>query len=249
MTNRNRTLHAWLYAMTRLETMLRAQDARARNALIRKIAQEYKKNGQTPNHVFAAHETRLAQMLADHYRRTIPVFSRMALGQVKSRRISRKEAQSIFEALTQEWIAREALRKAKLIADTDRDDIVKAISASVADGEGTAAIARAIRQVSSLTPFRASIVARTETHAAATFGSIESVREAERELGVVMQKEWLATRDARTRPEHMAADGQKVGLDEKFTVGGEAMDRPGDTNASAWNTVACRCALSYEEKV
>ena len=102
--------------------------------------------------------------------------------------------------------------------------------------------------MSDLTPYRAATVARTETHAAATFASVESVRQAERELpGLRMTKEWLATKDDRTRPEHLAADGQTVGLDEKFSVGGEAMDRPGDSSASAANVVACRCAIIFEE--
>ncbi|HYH67241.1 MAG TPA: phage minor head protein [Urbifossiella sp.] len=152
-----------------------------------------------------------------------------------------------FEHRMQEWIGREALRKATLIASTDLDDIRGAIAEGVTGGLGTAEIASSIRKVSQLTPFRAATVARTETHAAATFGSIETVRDAERDLGVVMDKEWLATRDSRTRPEHLAADGQRVELNEKFTVGGEVMDRPGDPSASPANLINCRCSISFEE--
>lgn len=248
MPDRRLLLRSWLFAMGRLELMLRADQGRARNAMIRAAAKAYIATGHTPAHVFIAHRTRIRSVIEDHYRRTIPVFAGMALKQIKSRKVEKKAAQTMHEWLIARWIDREALRKATMIADTDRDDVLKAINTGLGEGLGTEEIARNIRKVSQLTPHRASTVARTETHAAATYGSIESVREAERTLGVVMNKEWLATKDDRTRPEHLAADGQQVAMDEKFTVGGEQMDRPGDSNASAANVVACRCAIIFEEK-
>ncbi len=248
MTDRRLALRAWLLAMDRLELTLRTEQGRARNAMIRAAATAYTKHRHPPAHVFIAHRARVRGVIEDHYRRTIPVFGGMALRQVKSRRVERKAAQTIYEALVAEWISREALRKATLIADTDRDDVLDAINGGLNEGLGTEEIGRRIRKVAQMTPYRAATVARTETHAAATFGSIETVRQAERELGVVMVKEWLATKDNRTRPEHLAADGQQVGTDEKFTVGGEMMDRPGDSSASGANVVNCRCAIVYEEK-
>lgn len=234
--------------MTRLEIRLRAEQARARNAMIRSAAREYTKHGHPPAHVFAAHRARIKGVIEEHYRRTIPVFAGMAVKQIKSRRFDQKATQTLHEWLTARWVERESLRKATMIADTDRDDVIGAIQNGLNEGLSTEEIARNIRKVSQLTAFRAATVARTETHAAATYGSIESVREAERTLGVVMMKEWLATKDDRTRPEHLAADGQQVAMDEKFTIGGEMMDRPGDPSASAENVVNCRCAIIYEEK-
>ena len=247
MTDRALLLRAWLFALSRLEIRLRADQGRARNAMIRAAATEYTKHGHPPAHVFVAHRTRVKGVIEDHYRRTVPVFADMALKQITSRRVGQKAAQTIHEWLIARWVERESLRKATLIADTDRDDVLAAINTGLAEGLGTEEIARNIRKVTQMTPFRAATIARTETHAAATYGSIESVRQAEQELGVVMVKEWLATKDSRTRPEHMAADGQKVALDEKFTVGGEMMDRPGDSSASAKNVVACRCSIIFSE--
>jgi hypothetical protein len=127
-------------------------------------------------------------------------------------------------------------------------DIISGSGTGLNEGLGTEEIARNIRRVSQLTPYRAATIARTETHAAATFGSIESVREAEEELGVRMMKVWLPTLDARTRDAHAAMSGHPpIPLDEKFNVGGELMDRPGDPSASAENVIGCRCALAYEE--
>jgi SPP1 gp7 family putative phage head morphogenesis protein len=247
MTDRNLQLRTWLHAMTVLETRLRAEQGRARNAMIRSAAKAFEAAGHPPAHVFIAHRIRVRGVIEDAYRRTIPVFAGMALKQVRSRKIEKKAAQNMYEALVAEWIAREALAKATLIADTDRDDVLGVITAGLNEGLGTEDIGRRIRKVTQMTPFRAATVARTETHAAATFGSIESVRQAERDLGVRMEKEWLATKDSRTRPEHLAADGQRVPMDGKFTVGGEMMDRPGDGSASAGQNVNCRCAITYSE--
>jgi hypothetical protein len=248
MNSRGAILRAWLYAMSRLEVRLRGEQGRARNAMIRQAAREYEKHGHPPAHVFVAHRTRVRGVIADHYRRTIPVFGDMAMRQVKSRRIDRKDAQGVYETLIQQWVSSQSLKKATMIADTDRDDVLGAISAGLAEGEGVSAIASAIRGLTSLSPYRAATVARTETHAAATFGSIESVREAERRLDVKMLKEWLPTLDDRTRPEHAAMAGaDPIPMDEEFLVGGEAMDRPGDPGASPENLINCRCALAYTE--
>lgn len=232
--------------MNRLEVQLRVDQSRARNAMIRSAAAQYAKTQQVPSFLLLDHRNRTAQNLTAAYRRTIPVFAKLATRQIKSRRIERKA--DMFDRLVAEWIAREALRKATLIANTDRDEVMEAISGGLGEGLGTEEIARNIRRVSQLTPYRAATIARTETHAAATFGSIESVREAEQELGIKMLKRWLPTLDARTRDAHAAMSGHPpIPLDEKFSVGGELMDRPGDPSASAENVISCRCALVYEE--
>lgn len=59
----------------------------------------------------------------------------------------------------------------------------------------------------------------------------------------VLRKQWVATLDSRTRPAHLAAHGQTVGLDEAFVVDGERMVFPGDPGASAANVVNCRCRM------
>lgn len=58
-----------------------------------------------------------------------------------------------------------------------------------------------------------------------------------------LRKQWVATMDSRTRPDHLAAHGQTVGVDEAFVVGGERLDHPGDPSASASNTIQCRCRV------
>lgn len=241
-------LRLWLMALDRFELRLRANAARTRNAMIRKAASVYAGGVDLPSYVFVEHRKRVETTLADHYRRVIPYFAQVTLAQVKSRRIETKAAQDIYQALTAEWISREALRKARMIADTDRDDVMAAITRGLEEGLGTADIARGIRKVSSLTPARASTIARTETHQAATYASATAADQAQEQFGVRLLKEWLPTLDSRTRPAHQAmANSPPIPLNEKFVVGGELMDRPGDPSASAENVIACRCSIAFSE--
>lgn len=89
-----------------------------------------------------------------------------------------------------------------------------------------------------LPPWRASAIARTETMRAYASGSMEIYRSAG-----VTEKEWLATQDDHTRDSHSEADGQVVGIDEPFNVGGVEMMQPGDPNAPPDETINCRCTV------
>lgn len=86
--------------------------------------------------------------------------------------------------------------------------------------------------------YRRELIARTETIRASNAGSNALYRD----WGVQM-KEWLATNDERTRPDHAAANGQRVAVDARFDVGGEMLSHPGDPNGSPENTINCRCTL------
>jgi uncharacterized protein with gpF-like domain len=247
MPDQRLLLRAWLLSLDRFELRLRLAQARNRNAFIKEAAEAFDQNGTVPGWLNERHRRRIAATLTEHYEAVIPHFATMARRQIKSRQVERKQS-STFLAHMHEWIAREALKKARLIAATDAQDVRDAVEDGVTEGLGSEAIARNIRKVTSLTTYRAATVARTETHAAATYGSVESVREAEQELGVRMLKQWLPTTDDRTRPDHAAmADSDPIPLDEKFTVGGSTMDRPGDPSAPPEQTVNCRCALIYVE--
>jgi len=66
-------------------------------------------------------------------------------------------------------------------------------------------------------------------------------------------KEWIAAGDElvrRTPFSHVAADGQKVKIDENFTVGGQKLRIPGDTSlgASLANVINCRCTSTISQK-
>ena len=84
--------------------------------------------------------------------------------------------------------------------------------------------------------------ARTAVTSAQNGGRQASYDAAEK-MGVVVQKEWMATKDERTRYEHGAADGQVVDKDKPFKVGGEKLMFPGDPSGSGWNIYNCRCTM------
>lgn len=218
--------------------------ARIRTNYIRAVASKY------PNFLTQAeelsHEQEIAQALADHYSAVIPYFSDMVTAQLKSG--GRREIKRVMMTdFMRQFIAGNALKKAKLIAQTDKADVQRQIDLSIEEGIGVEETARNIRKASGLTPFRAATVARTETHAAASYGSIETVREQERELGIKVMKIWQSTFDDRTRDDHKAMNNVAVMSDEKFNVNGVLMDAPGDTTIDAPEQVInCRCGLAYE---
>lgn len=98
-----------------------------------------------------------------------------------------------------------------------------------------------IEEATGYSEHRADTIARTETVGAYNGGEMAGARA----LGAngPVEKVWSAALDARTRPDHEAADGQWVRLDEAFDVGGEPMDHPVDPSASAANSVNCRCSM------
>jgi hypothetical protein len=62
---------------------------------------------------------------------------------------------------------------------------------------------------------------------------------------VRLKKEWLAILDSKTRPAHVRADGQQVGLNEPYIVDGESLRFPRDPLGSAKNVINCRCISDY----
>lgn len=60
-------------------------------------------------------------------------------------------------------------------------------------------------------------------------------------MGIKVKKRWRCIHDARTRPEHGAADGQIKDVNEPYEVGGEKLMFPGDSAGSGWNIYNCRC--------
>ena len=58
----------------------------------------------------------------------------------------------------------------------------------------------------------------------------------------------MSMHDSKVRDDHAEADGQEVGMDEAFDVGGEQLMYPGDPAGSAGNTINCRCTVIYNSK-
>lgn len=116
------------------------------------------------------------------------------------------------------------------------------IAQAILTGDPIERIADRLQTVTDMNRNSAIRNARTAITSAENAGRIESYHYAE-SIGITLQKEWLATLDDRTRDEHRALDGQRVGVDEPFEVDGEEIMYPGDPNAEGYLVYGCRCSL------
>lgn len=134
----------------------------------------------------------------------------------------------------QKSLAHGALKASKEITATTKTKIGRQLSEGVAKGEGIPDLAKRVRTVfDDAKAYRSEMIARTEVNGAFNKATLETAKG----LGpaVVSTKQWLATSDGRTRPEHAAADGQTRSLMEAFNVGGSALQEPSEPN--------CRCTI------
>lgn len=104
------------------------------------------------------------------------------------------------------------------------------------------------RYADRLLNLRGETIARTETLRALGAGREEAIAQLIENPSNDVRAEditrtWDSAGDSRTRPTHAAADGQKVGYNEPFTVGGQRLMFPGDSSlgATGAETISCRC--------
>lgn len=110
----------------------------------------------------------------------------------------------------------------------------------VANGESIDQLKTRIRSVfSDLSSWRATMIARTETVGGFNAASLVTAEAS----GVVVEREWLATDDTRTRDTHRAVDGSTVkGFTARY---GNGCLHPGDPTAPPEETILCRCVELY----
>lgn len=65
--------------------------------------------------------------------------------------------------------------------------------------------------------------------------------------GYMLEKEWVATLDKRTRTNHRKLDGQRKPLKKNFKVKGAYGQRPGQMNKASEN-INCRCRIRFHTK-
>lgn len=154
----------------------------------------------------------------------------------------------IYDRVYSEYIAGNTLELSKLKASTTFTDIKRRIVDLFNSGVlEQSALAAEILKVKKLTPARALLIARTETHNAATFAQEEVAKEYVSYYGKPLKKRWNPVLDKRVRPDHRAmARVKPIPLDALFSVGGSKMSRPGDPNGGANQVCNCRCLLTFD---
>ena len=132
-------------------------------------------------------------------------------------------------------------------------NISKKIDQIIMNGRGEsltlATISSNIRKyVIPLSRSRAALIARTETHGAASFANHSYHDQVRTNLGMNMYKEWVATGDNRTRSTHAEVNGDRKHMDDKFLVGGKLMAHSGDPAGGPKNVINCRCVIIYVDE-
>lgn len=120
-----------------------------------------------------------------------------------------------------------------------------ALNDGLSQGKPYQTMARDLKRAIDTTYANAIRIIRTEGQTAANAGQDDAYAWAQKK-GVEMAIRWDATLDARTRPEHGAADGQTRDKAGMFTVGGEKTPYPAWEGLSAGMRIACRCRLRAE---
>lgn len=132
---------------------------------------------------------------------------------------------------------------ASLGKDTKR--LSKQIAGEISRGISNAAtydeMSRNIASFSNIPKNRAMTIARTEAHRIQCTATADAQVEAKKR-GADVVKQWDATLDGNTRPNHRKLDGQIREIDEAFEVDGYSPMYPGDFGDPA-EDCNCRCAL------
>lgn len=153
----------------------------------------------------------------------------------------------------QEYLNIHLLKFITDITDTMRSDIIKILEKGTAEGMSIDQVVIQLKQLG-LIDRRARVIARTEIIRASNVGHSIAAQSTPYEV----DKQWIAARDHRTRHSHTYINNHTVGeLDpfnvpiykgDKNTGQFENMQFPGDPEASAANTVNCRCRVIYIPK-
>jgi uncharacterized protein with gpF-like domain len=153
----------------------------------------------------------------------------------------------IAQAAVRIWLTTYGAAKVTQILENTRLQIRRSLVRGNEQNEPPRVLGRRIRDETGglIARRRSETIARTETHTAANVGS----HEAANATGLLMEKEWCATEDQRTRPDHHDADGQRVDKNADFIVGGERLRFPGDPKGSARQVINCRCVVLWHPKV
>ena len=109
----------------------------------------------------------------------------------------------------------------------------------ILQGESMDKIAKRILNVQKMNETQAIRAARTIITGAENKGRQDSYARAEDD-GIILQKEWLATNDGRTRHSHAVLDGVIIDQDKKFDNG---LMYPGDPSGRPEEVYNCRCTL------
>ncbi|SDY22888.1 phage portal protein [Thermoactinomyces sp. DSM 45892] len=152
---------------------------------------------------------------------------------------TKEENFDVWSTEIQEWISTVVGKKITQITDTTLELVRKELGEGVQEGEGIPQLANRLRQVyEGFSTHRSVTIARTEVISSSNAAS----RFAAKQSGLELEKEWISTRDSRTRPSHQHLDRERRAMDESYSNG---LLFPGDPSGKANETIKCRCTEGY----
>lgn len=129
-------------------------------------------------------------------------------------------------------------RAAQFFNSTTWETIKADIEAAKLDGDTIEELTQDLwEHLDNLSVSKARLISRTEMARTENWGGIEGYKQNE----FINRKGWMCSFVADSRDDHMKADGDEVGLDEAFNVGGEQMEFPGDESHGATSGNVCNC--------
>ena len=128
-----------------------------------------------------------------------------------------------------------------LNVDDLKKRITQEISRGIAASRQYAEIARNLTAASGAPLSRTKTIIRTEGHRIQN-AAVKDAQERAKAAGADVVKQWDATLDSLTRPDHQLLDGQIREINEPFEVNGKKADRPGEFGTPE-EDCNCRCVM------
>ena len=121
----------------------------------------------------------------------------------------------------------------------NKQQITNALLSGVLQGESVYKIADRFMIVQKKNMVAAIRNARTSFTSAQNAGSLNAMTQAV-EMGIKIKKQWMATRDKRTRDRHLEMNGEQQEVNKKFSNG---LMYPGDAEGAPEEVYNCRCTM------
>lgn len=156
-----------------------------------------------------------------------------------------RDGSKVAEALASGATGRQADATAQTTVDTLRAAFDRQLSQGI-DANGIDDLITALEDAyAAWLDGRVDTIADVQVVGGWSLGEMDAAFTAGNVTGSQAVRTWVTVGDAKVRPEHAAADGQQVGLNEPFDVGGEPLMYPGSPEGSAGNVINCRCGLDW----
>jgi hypothetical protein len=236
------------------EAILKAYGADGDIAAVEKVLNKQKKE--------------LSKILTATDLKVIEYFGQAIFGQLKSEaEVLEIKAPlngfNVFANFVMKWISQTVAKKVVQITGTTMTAIQEIVKTGIGEGLAIRDISAKIDglYLDQIIPNRSRVIARTEVISASNAGS----RFGAKQTGLPLQKEWIATKDDRTRDSHTyenGVGGQVREMDEFYELpSGVKLMQPGDPGgiadglsgkeldkAIAKEVIQCRCTEGYKVK-